>query len=319
MKTAFFRQACLTVFLVLGIIMPVSYAADMPQTPAVTTTAPAETIAPAETTAPVTTTVPAAATTPAETTASTTTDATTAAATDTEKKAEENSDRKIVAHVVWVKGTFYATVPGSEEKRTLKPSSNIFMNDTLITGTGSEAEIVFSDNTLMTFRAASKFYINQYNYAPKGKAKTEDKSVGTYIMDLIEGGFRTITGVIAKENPDNYQVNTPVATIGVRGTEYSVVYTKDGQLYVKRYKGVPCVTNPNAKEKKEAVCLNKKDKYAEVADASGNPEVVAKEPNVFDVDVEVIPVLYADNSVGFCPLAGCGSGEGDGGSGFCIQ
>ncbi len=308
------KLTSLVMVLLLNLLLPVSYAEVVaPQVNAPAVTSPAVTEMPAV----------APAVTPVATSVTPAVDASKTTDESAKKDVQKADGRKVVAHVVWVKGTFYATVPGSEEKRELKTSANIYMNDTLVTGAGSEAQIVFSDDSLMTFRAETKFYINQYNYAPKekGKAKaSEEKSVGTYVMDLIEGGFRTITGVIAKDNPDNYQVNTPVATIGVRGTEYSVVYTKDGQLFVKRFKGIPCVANPNStdKQKSDTVCLNKTDRFAQVASSSSNPTVVAKEPNVFNVEVDIIPVIFSNNPVGYCGMSGCSSGDG-GGSGFCIQ
>lgn len=43
------------------------------------------------------------------------------------------------------------------------------------------------------------------------------------IFSLLKGGFRTVSGLIGKINHDEYQVATPVATIGIRGTDYLVV------------------------------------------------------------------------------------------------
>ena len=42
-------------------------------------------------------------------------------------------------------------------------------------------------------------------------------------FSLLKGGFRSISGLIGKVNHDEYQVTTPVATIGIRGTDYLVV------------------------------------------------------------------------------------------------
>jgi len=42
------------------------------------------------------------------------------------------------------------------------------------------------------------------------------------VSRLLQGGFRTITGLISKRHPEAYRVETPVATIGVRGTQYEV-------------------------------------------------------------------------------------------------
>jgi hypothetical protein len=42
-------------------------------------------------------------------------------------------------------------------------------------------------------------------------------------FSLLKGGFRSVSGLIGKLNPDEYRVATPVATIGIRGTDYLVV------------------------------------------------------------------------------------------------
>lgn len=224
---------------------------------------------------------------------------------------------KVVAHVVWVKGSFFASSAGSDVKRPLKVSSNVYMNDTLITVMDSEAQVVFSDNSVMSFRPNTRLYISEYNYSPKS-AKKEEKSTGSYIMNLLEGGFRTITGYVAKEQPDNYQINTPVATIGVRGTEFSVVIADNsGKTYVKQYKGIPCVNSKNKQDKKDAVCMNDKKKYTEVQDANSTPQYVGQQPSVFQVDVQVVPVVYNNGAPGFCGMQGCGNTGG--GGGFCIQ
>jgi hypothetical protein len=43
------------------------------------------------------------------------------------------------------------------------------------------------------------------------------------VFRLLKGGFRAISGLIGKINHDEYQVTTPVATIGIRGTDYLAV------------------------------------------------------------------------------------------------
>lgn len=42
-------------------------------------------------------------------------------------------------------------------------------------------------------------------------------------FSLLKGGFRAVSGAIGKINHDDYQVATPVATIGIRGTDYLAV------------------------------------------------------------------------------------------------
>ncbi|RDI41303.1 FecR family protein [Aquicella lusitana] len=184
-----------------------------------------------------------------------------------------------VGRVIWVQGTLKAIMPNQEE-RLLKKTSVIYLNDTLITDSKSKAQIAFTDNTLMTFRPDTKFYIDKYQYNPKAKKG----SVGKYIMNLIEGGFRTITGLIAKGNPSDYKVNTPVATIGVRGTDYTVYVNPKGQLYVGYYSGSPCVDS-----KKGSLCLSEKTKYAYVPTSGAVPVPLSQQPAVFHEKLDIVP------------------------------
>jgi hypothetical protein len=184
-----------------------------------------------------------------------------------------------VGKVVWVKGTLHAIMPNKEE-RTLQKSSIIYLHDTLKTDPDSQAEIIFTDNSLMTFYPKTTFYIDQYSYRPK----TGGGSVGKYVMRLIEGGFRTITGLIAKNNPTDYQVNTPVATIGVRGTEYAV-YFRDGKMYIGYYKGSPCVFG----QKEGVLCLNANTPFGVVPGVNAVPVPLTEQPGVFQQQLIITP------------------------------
>ena len=182
-----------------------------------------------------------------------------------------------VGRVVWVKGELRAIMPNNEQ-RLLQKTSLIYLSDILTTDHTSEAQIVFTDNSLLTFLPDTKLSIDQYQY----HAKTKSGSVGKYVMNLVEGGFRTITGLIAKNNPSDYQVNTPVATIGVRGTDYAA-FVHGGHLSMAYYAGTPCVHN-----KQGSLCLTAALPYASVG--IGTSPVAAKEvPPIFKEKLEIIP------------------------------
>ena len=208
-----------------------------------------------------------------------------------------------VGRVVWVNGSFTAIMP-NKEKRLLQKTSLIYLHDTLITDANTQAQIVFTDNSLITFRPNTNFYISQYSYNSQKKSG----SVGKYIMNLVEGGFRTITGLIPKANPSDYQVNTPVATIGVRGTDY-VVYVHNGELFVGYISGTPCV-----QDKKGVLCLDAKTPYAHVPRPDATPVPLQQQPAVFTQKLEIIPAVIA-------PFNQPTSGVTTGGtvSSFCIQ
>jgi hypothetical protein len=61
----------------------------------------------------------------------------------------------------------------------------------------------------------TEFRIDDYNY--NGKNDGQEKG----FFSLLRGGLRTISGYIGKGNRDAYKVTTSVATIGIRGTEWT--------------------------------------------------------------------------------------------------
>jgi hypothetical protein len=316
----FLSMILLTIAMTFGVFFPVSFAADVstpapvtsdatvaPTVPVSTPTSDANSV-PAQT-APVETTTPPATT--AETSPATSASPTVESTAAPVAAEPSNEGRTVVARVVWTKGTFNAAGPGGMSTRELKKDSKIYMNDTLTTDANSQAQIVFTDNSTMAFREDTKFYINEYNYSPKEKAGS--KSTGKYIMDLVAGGFRTVTGLVAKNNPNDYQVNTPVATIGVRGTEYSAFY-RDGKLFTKRYKGEPCLSKKDKNGKAQTVCMDNKNKYG-MADQNSGPSTSTKDiEGTFSGDVELLVATFAGSAGG-----GDGPGGSGGGSGFCIQ
>lgn len=123
---------------------------------------------------------------------------------------------KIVGKVLVSSGSFYANNPAGE-KRMLARGTPIFEKDTLITEKG-KAQIALQDGALLTLGSKTEFKVNQYSTEPQQKSS---------YMALLKGSFRTLTGFIAKEAPEHYMVNTPVATIGVRGTHYQVTSPAD--------------------------------------------------------------------------------------------
>ena len=94
----------------------------------------------------------------------------------------------------------------------------------------------------MLIRPRSRLVIEDYQH--RGDPDT-DRS----FLRLVKGGFRTVTGVIGKDNRDAYRVSTPVATIGIRGTDYHTLFCQgdcinvpDG-LYTTTDDGETVLTN----------------------------------------------------------------------------
>jgi hypothetical protein len=130
--------------------------------------------------------------------------------------------------VIVSSGNFTALKADNSSKK-LQRGDNFYSGDTLLTGANTNAQIRFTDGTVIALYPNSKLKVDDYSYQ---KNASSDKSVVT----LVQGGFRAITGLISKANPNAYKVQTPVAVIGVRGTSYGAVL-QSGQLYAGVWRG----------------------------------------------------------------------------------
>ena len=45
---------------------------------------------------------------------------------------------------------------------------------------------------------------------------------GNFLLDLLQGSVRVVTGLLAPINPDLFKVQTPTSVVGVRGTDFIV-------------------------------------------------------------------------------------------------
>jgi len=123
-----------------------------------------------------------------------------------------------------------ATAAGvSGEIRPLEKNGTVFPGEMISTGPNSYLNILFTDGGRVLLRPNSRFQIEEYTYkaAVAGTRRGNDSSPnvtaeaeGNALFRLLKGGFRAVTGLVGKTNRDNYKVRTPVATIGIRGTDF---------------------------------------------------------------------------------------------------
>lgn len=132
--------------------------------------------------------------------------------------------------VIVASGTVQA-VTSAGEQRTLRRRSPFYAGETIRTAAVSAVQLRFSDGALLSLRADSELKVDDYRFQNQGGAG--DRSMST----LIKGGLRTITGVIGKQDPTAYQLSTPVATIGVRGTHYEAVLESAKSLVLAAWQG----------------------------------------------------------------------------------
>ena len=121
------------------------------------------------------------------------------------------------------------TADRDNARQALKRRSPVFKQDILRSGANARAQFRMVDNALINLQENSVLRLREYELkSASGK--------GSVVMELISGGLRTITGAIGKQNKKDYQLRTPLATIGIRGTMYEVEMAREG-MYVGVWKG----------------------------------------------------------------------------------
>ena len=97
---------------------------------------------------------------------------------------------------------------------------DIFSYDTVKTGKGKTA-IEFVDDTRVDVTEHSKLLIDEFVYDPNTKT-------GALSLKASLGTVRYASGQIAKNSKQNVIIKTPTATIGVRGTDFSMTIDETG-------------------------------------------------------------------------------------------
>ena len=123
-------------------------------------------------------------------------------------------------------------------QRPLTKGAEISNGDTIRTGDGGRAQVRFSDGAMVSLQPKTEFRIDNYQFADKSDGQEKG------FFSLLKGGMRTITGLIGRSNRDNYKLTTGVATIGIRGTEYTgALDPNTGDLGVHTGEGLVEVCN----------------------------------------------------------------------------
>lgn len=108
-----------------------------------------------------------------------------------------------------VRGDVLVLTEGARRKAEVR--SSIQLNDEVQTKDDSALQILLLDQTIFTIGQNCSIIIDEFVYDPNGPSG----SLGTQVLT---GAFRYMSGQIAKANPQAVNIETPGATIGIRGT-----------------------------------------------------------------------------------------------------
>jgi hypothetical protein len=129
-----------------------------------------------------------------------------------------------IGSVIETKGTACEIRRGKSSVTGTK-GAGIETMDTYITGI-CEAHIGFKDNTQVKVTNHSRLVIDDFVYDPRAS------DAGKLAIKVGMGTVRYASGQIAKNNPQKVNINTPSATVTVRGTDFTMTVDEVGRSLI---------------------------------------------------------------------------------------
>lgn len=101
------------------------------------------------------------------------------------------------------------------ERTQLSRGAVLVPGQTIVTGEGGFVHVRMSDGGLVAVRPLSEFELEVFDYH-------QDAGSDRVRYRLEQGVARSITGAVGDANKEAFRLNTPVAAVGVRGTDFVV-------------------------------------------------------------------------------------------------
>ncbi|WP_414463135.1 FecR domain-containing protein [Hyphomicrobium sp. DY-1] len=120
----------------------------------------------------------------------------------------------------------------AKEERRLARGDDVRQDEIIEVNTDAQGEFKLDDDTKLALGPGSRLVLDRFVY-------DSDKKSGSIILNMAKGAFRFITGVATKPT---YVINTPNASITVRGTIFDVYVLPDRSVWVLLHEGAIEVT-----------------------------------------------------------------------------
>src|SRR3569833_1140729 len=108
----------------------------------------------------------------------------------------------------------------------------VSLGNDIATGPASRLQVLLLDRTNFTLGANARLKVDRFVYDPSRSAS----SVG---LSVTRGAFRFMSGKPLHANPGQSQINTPVASIGIRGTIVALAVGAAALSVIGHQPGVP--------------------------------------------------------------------------------
>jgi hypothetical protein len=114
-----------------------------------------------------------------------------------------------------------ANIPAATGGGAAKIGDVVYRGDVVQTGADGKVGITFTDGTAFNLSSNARMVLNEFVYDPNGTSNST-------LFSLSKGTFTFIAGKVAKTG--DMKIDTPVATMGIRGTTPHVEISDDGTV-----------------------------------------------------------------------------------------
>ncbi|MHC4054073.1 FecR family protein [Bradyrhizobium sp. 25ACV] len=153
------------------------------------------------------------------------------AQSDSAKPAVAASSSKPIGKVVVVTGSVTIEHAGavivqanvSSDPGRTNTGDPVYLGDVVYTGADGRVGINFTDGSSFNLSSNARMVLDHYVYEPAGKSNAT-------MFNLARGTFTFVAGGVAKTG--DMKVDTPVATLGIRGTTPHIEISDDGAVKI---------------------------------------------------------------------------------------
>lgn len=140
------------------------------------------------------------------------------------------AEKAIIGEILFAVGERWKQDAKGDQRVEPKRGTALYVGDVLSTNDSGFLQIKMIDGAFISLRSNSRLRINSYHYDPE---VPENNKVN---LSLEEGVVRSVTGKAGENNRKRFRLNTPIAAIGVRGTDFTV-FTDANQSQVAVARG----------------------------------------------------------------------------------
>ncbi len=140
------------------------------------------------------------------------------------------AEKAIIGEILFAVGERWKQDAKGAQRVEPKRGTALYVGDVLSTNDSGFLQIKMIDGAFISLRSNSRLRINSYHYDPEVPANNKVN------LSLEEGVVRSVTGKAGENNRKRFRLNTPIAAIGVRGTDFTV-FTDANQSQVAVARG----------------------------------------------------------------------------------